>query len=63
MDAGVPAPTNVVKIFNALAATDANNVEQKKYYHPGVGTDGTWWERPAGGGVGEGLDKNIKSAY
>lgn len=63
MDGGVPAPTNVVKLFNALAASDANGTEQKKYYHPGVGTDGGWWNRLVGGGAGEGLDRNIKSGY
>jgi uncharacterized protein (DUF2235 family) len=63
MDAGLPAPTNVVKIFNALAAIDAAGKEQKKYYHPGVGTDGSWWDRLLGGSAGEGLDKNIKSGY
>lgn len=63
MDAGLPAPTNVVKLRNALAAEDKAGAEQRVYYHPGVGTDGTWWDRVAGGGLGEGLDRNIMSAY
>ncbi len=62
-EAGLPAPTNVVKIFNALAKVDAGGVEQRSYYHPGVGTDGNWWNRLAGGGMGDGLDKNVMSAY
>jgi hypothetical protein len=61
--AGVPVPTNVVRIFNALADVDADGVEQEKYYHPGVGTDGSWWHKLAGGAAGVGLDKNIMSAY
>ncbi|MCL9670581.1 DUF2235 domain-containing protein [Citrobacter sp. MNAZ 1397] len=59
MDNGIPAPTNVVKLRNALAVTP----EQQVYYHPGVGTDGGWWNRVVGGGTGEGLDNNIMSAY
>jgi hypothetical protein len=55
----IPVPTNVVRLFNALEENDG----QLRYYHPGVGTDGTWWEKLAGGTVGVGLDKNIKSAY
>lgn len=62
-DGGLPAPTNVPRLFNALAATDERGGEQKKYYHSGVGTDGGWWNRLVGGGAGEGLDNNIKSAY
>lgn len=60
---GQPAPTNVVKLRNALASLDKDGREQRAYYHPGVGTDGGWWNRVAGGGLGEGLDKNIMSAY
>jgi hypothetical protein len=45
MDNGIPAPTNVVKLRNALAVTP----EQHVYYHPGVGTDGGWWNRVVGG--------------
>ncbi len=63
MESGVPAPTNVVKIYNAVAGTDKDGVEQKKYYHPGVGTEGGWWNKLVGGGAGEGLDRNIKSGY
>ena len=59
----IPAPTNVVKLYNSLDSQDENGIEQKKYYHPGVGTDGTWWQRLGGGGVGLGLGDNIKSAY
>ena len=59
----LPAPTNVVRLHNSLAETDAQGNPQVKYYHTGVGTEGSWWSRTAGGMYGEGLDKNIKSAY
>ena len=36
---GVPAPTNVFKLYNALAEASQGN-EQLKYYHPGVGGGG-----------------------
>jgi hypothetical protein len=60
---GVPTPTNVVRMFNAVAAADGRNTQQHRYYHPGVGTDGGWWDKAVGGGTGAGLDKNIMSAY
>jgi len=63
MEDGVPSPTNVVKLYNALAATDEAGKEQIFYYHPGVGTDGGWIDRALGGGTGRGLDRNIMSAY
>src|SRR6185369_2581666 len=62
-DDGVPVPTNVVRIYNAVAERDKNGVVQAKYYHPGVGTGGSWWDKAIGGGTGRGLDRNIMSAY
>ncbi len=59
MDHGLPSPTNVVKLYNALI----KDQQQEVYYHPGVGTGRNWWDKIAGGGTGEGLDQNIKSAY
>lgn len=59
---GLPSPTNVVKFHNALAA-EGGGEAQSHYYHSGVGTDGNWWDRIAGGGLGRGLDDNVKSAY
>jgi hypothetical protein len=59
----LPAPTNVVRFYNALAEHDGQGGEQLAYYHPGVGTEGNWWQKVRGGSVGEGLDSNIKSAY
>jgi hypothetical protein len=62
-DGGIPTPTNVVRLFNLVAERDKDGVEQKKYYHPGVGTDGGPVSRVLGGGIGIGLDRNIKSGY
>lgn len=63
LDKGVPAPTNVVRLYNAVAQTDAKGVHQEIYYHPGVGTSGKWWDKALAGGTGAGLDANIMSAY
>lgn len=62
-DHGVPVPTNVVRLFNALADADAQGTRQHRYYHPGVGTDGAWWNKLVDGGTGRGLDRNIMSGY
>jgi hypothetical protein len=59
----LPAPTNVLRIYNALATFDDSNVEQRKYYHPGVGTEGGFFSKTAGGLYGYGLSQNIMSAY
>lgn len=63
MDRGVPSPTNVVKLYNAVPTADPTGVPQVRYYHPGVGTDPGLASRVFGGAFGEGLDRNIKSAY
>lgn len=62
-DDGVLVPTNVVRLHHALADVDDAGNPQLEYYHPGVGADGNWWEKLAGGGFGLGLTKNIMSAY
>lgn len=61
-DGGVPTPTNVVRIYNAVAES-SDDIQQHKYYHPGVGTDGSLLDKAIGGGTGRGLDQNIMSAY
>ena len=60
---GVPVPTNVVRLYNALAEKDNAGNEQVRYYHTGVGTEGNWWQKMAGGIAGVGLKKNVMSAY
>ena len=62
-DNGVPDPTNVVRLYNAIAEVDTLGVSQYKYYHPGVGTSGSRWDKAIAGGTGKGLDRNIMSAY
>ncbi len=57
---GLPSPTNVVKLYNALAQDEK---AQLAYYHPGVGTGKSWLDHLVGGSTGEGLDHNIMSAY
>lgn len=60
---GVPCPTNVVKIRDIAADAGADGALQRKYYHSGVGTEGGLVEKIKGGALGDGLEKNIKSAY
>ncbi len=57
-DGGVPTPTNVCKMRDALVQDGTQLVE----YHPGVGT-GNWLDKLAGGGFGEGIDRNIQDLY
>lgn len=60
---GIPVPTNVVQIYNAVAEKDGQDRRQHRYYHPGVGTGGSLLDKVIGGGTGAGLNKNIMSAY
>lgn len=62
-DGGIPSPTNVYKLWGAVESEDPKGKEQRKYYHPGVGTNGGYVSRIAGGTFGTGLSKNIVSAY
>ena len=57
-----PYPTNVVKMAQAVKATDKNGITQIVYYDEGVGT-GSVLDRLFGGGFGRGIDKNIEDAY
>lgn len=58
---GLPIPTNVAKLYNALDRTGGNG--QTSYYHPGVGTDPGFWSHFLGGTTGSGLLANVKNAY
>ncbi len=60
---GVPVPTNVVRLYNAVKDWERDEVNQLKYYHPGVGTEGGRLKKMLGGGLGLGLNQNIQSAY
>lgn len=61
-DNGIPSPTNVFKIYNAIADSD-DQTRQLKYYHPGVGSEGGLISSLAGGAFGDGISKHISSAY
>lgn len=58
---GGPAPTNVVKVAKALAPYDADGMEQRVFYHSGVGTRPG--EHLRGGLFGFGLSHDIRDAY
>lgn len=62
-DGGVPVPTNVARLFNATAEEDEIGQKQHKYYHPGVGSGKSFFDKIVGGGTGLGLNRNIMSAY
>jgi len=53
------APSNVFKMYTCIEENDA----QKKYYHPGVGTEGAQLYKFTGGIYGNGLGENIIGAY
>jgi T6SS, Phospholipase effector Tle1-like, catalytic domain len=61
---GIAAPTNVVKIYNAIADYDTSDVKQLKYYHPGVGGENSGLiDSVLGGTIGLGISRHICSAY
>jgi uncharacterized protein (DUF2235 family) len=57
--------TNVLQHFNLMTEGDVpglhGDIEQKKYYHLGVGTGVL--DRITGGGFGFGLEKNVRDGY
>lgn len=59
LDDGLPAPTNVYKFHAAVRENDT----QKRYYKSGVGTSGGRARKLIGGGLGTGIDDEIKSPY
>lgn len=58
---GNPTPTNVTKIALAVRAADDAGVEQRVYYHKGVGTGRL--DHWRGGALGWGLSRNVQDAY
>lgn len=60
---GVPAPTSVPRLAEAVAGADSLGVEQRVHYGPGVGADGSWLYRWFAGATGWGLSDNLKDAY
>src|SRR4051812_31104289 len=61
VDHGVPAPTNVWKLREALAHRDVDGNIQCVHYEPGVGT--RRYEHLLGGGLGVGLSRNVQACY
>jgi uncharacterized protein (DUF2235 family) len=55
------SPTNVTKVWHALAREDAAGTEQRSFYHVGVGTSRS--ERIRGGAFGFGLSRNVRDTY
>jgi uncharacterized protein (DUF2235 family) len=55
--------TNVVKISRLVAPTASDGTSQIVFYDPGVGTEGSVWDRVFAGVTGQGLSKNIGDAY
>jgi len=55
------APTNVVKVSEAVAPMDDAGTLQLVHYHEGVGTKP--WQRVTGGAFGFGLSRNIRDCY
>ena len=58
-DNGMPADTNVYKFYKALLTT----ATQQPLYDDGVGADGSFFGRLAGGAIGDGLFGKIKDGY
>jgi uncharacterized protein (DUF2235 family) len=56
------ACTNVYKLWRGLAESDDAGVEQRVFYHEGVGTGGRL-DRLLGGGFGAGVAHNICDCY
>jgi hypothetical protein len=56
---GVPSPTNVFKLHNALEQGD----EQLRYYHPGLGGEGGLLKPIVSGALGVGIKRHVCSGY
>jgi uncharacterized protein (DUF2235 family) len=58
---GRPCPTNVTKLAQAVADRDRAGIEQRLFYHVGIGVRPG--ERLRGGAFGFGLSRDVKAAY
>ena len=61
-DRGQLVETNVEKMYDSIE-TKQSTVKQVKYYGQGVGTSYSITDQLLGGGMGEGIDRNIQDAY
>jgi uncharacterized protein (DUF2235 family) len=59
---GVAEPTNVTKLADAVLRS-ADGVAQMLFYHPGIGTSGSWLSRLYDGYTGSGISGTILEAY
>eukprot|EP00171_Calliarthron_tuberculosum_P008440 IDg8440t1 len=55
-------PTNIVRLAMGVRAEDKHGIQQISFYDPGLGTRGGL-DFAVGGGLGEGIDRNIKQLY
>lgn len=55
-------PTNILQLTMAIEQEDEDGMQQVVYYDSGVGTQGAV-DKVMGGGLGEGIDVNIKELY
>ncbi len=62
IDRGKRKPTNVMKMVRAIQPVTPDGTVQVTYYDEGVGNN-PGLDRWLGGGVGAGLDRNIREAY
>jgi uncharacterized protein (DUF2235 family) len=61
LSGGRSAPTNVTKLALVVSPNGADGIEQRVFYHPGVGT--THSERLRGGAFGYGLSRHVRDTY
>jgi uncharacterized protein (DUF2235 family) len=54
-------PTNVTKLVLGIADRDGQGMEQRVFYHRGVGTGP--WDHLGGGAFGVGLSRNVQDTY
>ena len=59
---GIPVPTNVVKLAEAVSRI-GNGVLQQVYYDAGIGSSGSMIQRVYDGATGRGISAKIQQAY
>ncbi|HEY3646043.1 MAG TPA: DUF2235 domain-containing protein, partial [Gammaproteobacteria bacterium] len=62
-DAGMPCPSNVVRLAKAVASRGADGTPQVVCYHSGVGARGGLLDHIQGGAFGDGISLNIRDLY
>lgn len=55
--------SNVLKLRRAIAGVASDGVVQKATYDAGVGSGNNWFTKLVGGGLGQGLSKNVRECY